>query len=302
MRRLLVGGAAALLLSGSLAGPASGAQVSGYDGSNPFNCVLQQAGLGTAFPDPDADPFCVEYDKTHQNVSEGGVVDFLAQEPARVAAAREKCFYYQRDHWRGSVVQSDGRTETYAWDGSYFYDRARGVGGAYVENFRIAGQAGDPTLLPGFPDEYRPFFGNGRGGVQTSEGFEVDARCQEQARRTNPYRRGGPGGGAPPGRGGGRGRGSSPRVRVSGVPRRCTSRSFRARIEVTSRISLRRVDVFLDGRRVARTTKARFGLRVHARRLAVGRHRLSVVAADRAGGRGRASARFSRCRRLRFAG
>ena len=76
-----------------------------FDGTIPFDCVLQQVGTGADFPDPDADPFCVEYDKRHQNVTQGGVVEFLSLEPARVAAASPKCFYFQRDHWTGSLVQ-----------------------------------------------------------------------------------------------------------------------------------------------------------------------------------------------------
>ena len=99
-----------------------------FDGTLPFDCVLQQAGTEAEFPDPDADPFCVEYDKRHQNVTELGVVEFLSLEPARVAAATPKCFYFQRDHWVGSIVQDDGRTETYSWDGSYYFDKAQGRG------------------------------------------------------------------------------------------------------------------------------------------------------------------------------
>ena len=79
----------------------------GWDGTNPFVCTLQQLGGGTDFPQPDADPFCVEYDKRHQNVTQLGVVQFLSLEPARVAAAGPKCFYFQRDHWVGYVVQGD---------------------------------------------------------------------------------------------------------------------------------------------------------------------------------------------------
>src|SRR5581483_7880357 len=67
------------------AAPAGAAKVVGWDGSNPFDCVTQNVGFGTNFPDPDADPFCVEFDKRRQNVTELGVVDFLSQEPARVA-------------------------------------------------------------------------------------------------------------------------------------------------------------------------------------------------------------------------
>jgi len=188
MRRLIGAGlaiAACLALATSAAGAPSG----GYDGSNPFECTIQNVAFGTDYPDPDADPFCVEFDKRRQNVTQLGLVDFLAQEPVRVAAASDKCFYWQTDHWRGSVVQEDGRTETYGWDGSYYFDKARGAGGVYVENFRIAGQKGDPTALPGFPADYRPYFGPGRGGFQYGGGeFDVDPRCVALAKRKKIYR------------------------------------------------------------------------------------------------------------------
>jgi hypothetical protein len=106
-----------------------------WDGSNPFRCALQDVGTGTAFPDPGADPFCVEFDKTTQNVTDLGLVEFLALEPARVAAASTKCFYYQVDHWTGSIVQGQP-PELWHWDGAYFFDKARAIGGVYVSNLR----------------------------------------------------------------------------------------------------------------------------------------------------------------------
>jgi hypothetical protein len=172
MRRAIVGALAALLC----AAPGATAQPQPYDGHNPFACTLQQVGTGTDFPFPDADPFCVEFDKTHQNVTELGIVDFISKEPARVAAASPKCFYFQRDHWTGSVV--DGQPpEAYHWDGSYFFDKARGLGGVYVENFRIGGQTGDPSQLPGFPADWKPYFSSGRGGVQSDDSVQADPRC-----------------------------------------------------------------------------------------------------------------------------
>ena len=168
----------------------------GYDGTNPFNCTLQELGGGTDFPEPKADPFCVEYDKRHQNVTKLGVAEFLSKEPARVTAAGPKCFYFQRDHWVGSVVQGDQQTQTYAWDGSYYYDKSKGTGGVYVENFSFNGKSGDPTTLPGFPSQYKPYFGNGRGGVQADNEVPVDPSCVEKAKRKDPYFHGGPGGGS----------------------------------------------------------------------------------------------------------
>lgn len=164
------------------AAPAAGAQ-SGfqpYFGEIPFRCELQQAGTGTAFPDPAADPFCVEYDKTQQNVTDLGVVAFALQEPARVAAALGKCFYFQRDHWTGSIVQGED-PETYNFDGNYFVDRGRGVAGGRVENLRVAGM--DPSSILAalqLPRGYEPFIGStGEGMIvngQTSLGM-AEPRC-----------------------------------------------------------------------------------------------------------------------------
>ena len=183
MRRAILGTLLVLLC----AAPAASAQPSPYDGTIPFSCTLQQLGGGTAFPDPHADPFCVEYDKTHQNVTQLGVVEFLSKEPARVAAASDKCFYFQRDHWTGSVVQGQ-QPETYHWDGSYFFDKARGTGGAYVENFRVGGQPMDPTKLPGFPAEYKQYFQGGKGGVQAGDTVQADPSCATK----NPHPGSGP--------------------------------------------------------------------------------------------------------------
>ncbi len=187
MRPLLAG--LCVVVVALCAAPAGAQQPSGgWDGSNPFRCTLQNVGFGTAFPQPDADPFCVEFDKSRQNVTELGVVEFATQEPARVAAASPKCFYYQTDHWRGSIVQGDPATETYGYDGSYFFDKARGAGGVAIKNFRVAGQQGDPTAVPGFPAEYRPYFGKGKGGFQFSgAGIDVEPRCVELAKRKPVY-------------------------------------------------------------------------------------------------------------------
>jgi len=144
------------------AAPASAQQpFAPYDGSIPFNCELQNVGTGTDYPHPEADPFCVEFDKTNQNVTDFGIVDFTSQEPARVAAASTKCFYFQRDHWTGSIVQGSS-PETWHWDGDYWFDRARGVGGVSVRNFRVGGQPQDAS--PYVPEAYKPYFSEGGGG------------------------------------------------------------------------------------------------------------------------------------------
>ena len=180
----------ALLVLAAVIGTSSAraAGPTGWDGTNPFVCTLQQLGGGTDVPQPDADPFCVEYDKRHQNVTELGVVQFLSLEPARVAAAGPKCFYFQRDHWVGYVVQGDPNTQTYAWDGSYFYDKSKGIGGVFVENFSFNGKSGDPTQVPGFPEAWKPYFGNGRGGVQSTGDVPLDPSCVAKAGQKDPHR------------------------------------------------------------------------------------------------------------------
>jgi hypothetical protein len=154
-----------------------------WDGVNPFQCELQQAGFDARGPQPEADPYCIEFDKRRQNVTQLGVVEFLGKEPERAAAASPKCFYFQSDHWRGSIVQEDASTKTYEWDGHYFFDKARGEGGVWVSNFNFGGQTGDPREIPGFPEEWKPFFGPGMGGFRTRNSIDPDPRCAERAKR-----------------------------------------------------------------------------------------------------------------------
>lgn len=162
-------------LPGSAAAPSTGP----YDGRLPFHCQVQRLGTGTDFPHPEADPFCVDYDKTHQNVDHLGVVDFLLHEPARFAAVSDKCFYYQRDHWRSALVQGDEATELYNWDGAYWYDKSTGAGGAFVEHFTVNNRSANPQAMPGFPSQYKKYFGYGRGGWQASSAVPVDPSCAD---------------------------------------------------------------------------------------------------------------------------
>jgi hypothetical protein len=170
---------------GGAAAVAAGPQPAPWDGVNPFRCELQNAGTGASVPHPEADPFCIEYDKRHQNIDQLGMVDFLSKEPARTALAVPKCFYFQSDHWRSSVVQSNGSTEIYQWDGHYFFNKATGEGGAWVTNFNINGHSGDPTALPGFPPQWGPDFGPGTGGFILNNSVQTDPSCVMQA-HSNP--------------------------------------------------------------------------------------------------------------------
>lgn len=178
------------LLVPTVASAATTQPLAPWDGSNPFNCVNQNVGTGTNFPDPDADPFCVEFDKTQQNVTDFGIADFLANEPARTAAAAPKCFYYQTDHWTGSIVQGSG-PEIWHWDGHYFFDKAKGIGGVSVHNFRIGGQPADFTAF--VPPAYQPYvYPGGGGGVIVTLETDPDPQCMAMvdtpAERARVYR------------------------------------------------------------------------------------------------------------------
>jgi hypothetical protein len=198
------------LAAAALAAPAP------WDGTNPFACELQQAGFEAQGPHPEADPYCVEFDKRRQNVTQLGIVEFFSKEPARVGAAADKCFYFQADHWRSAVVQDDGTTAIYEWDGKYFYDRAKGEGGAYVENFKVNGRTEDPGKVPGMPPEYAQHMGPGTGGTSFEQDGEVEERCVEKARREPVYAEAaGAGGGGAAG-----GFGTSPECRAPAVTSR----------------------------------------------------------------------------------
>ena len=187
-RNASLGAAIAFAIALNAASPA-GAQmpIAPWDGTNPFECQLQDVGTGTDVPDPGADPFCVKFDKTSQSLApDAGLIDFLANEPARVAAATPKCFYYQRDHWTGSVVQGEPPV-LWNWIGSYFYDKAKGIGGVHVRSFEVAGQPADVT--PYAPAEYQPYLEkHGGGGVMVAEATEADPNCADMAAERDVYR------------------------------------------------------------------------------------------------------------------
>jgi hypothetical protein len=181
MSRRIVGPAAALVVALVMAlapsAQAGSSLPTPWDGVNPFNCVVQNAGTGTQVPDPGADPYCVSFDKTNQNLTQLGIATFLLNEPTRTAAAVPKCFYFQEDHWRGSVIQSDGATKIYEFEGHYFFNKATGDGGAWITGFAVAGQTFDPTEIPGFPPTDGQYFGPGTGGVITHDDFDAVPQC-----------------------------------------------------------------------------------------------------------------------------
>ena len=76
---------------------------------------------------------------------------------------------------------------------------------------------------------------------------------------------------------------AAPKVSVAGVRRACISSAVRVRFSINTKTGLKSVRVTLDGKRVASTQKKRFTVAVNGRKLKAGRHRLVVVATDKAG-------------------
>jgi hypothetical protein len=110
--------------------------------------------------------------------------------------------------------------------------------------------------------------------------------------------------------GGGSGNGA-PGVQINGVPGtggptgttggpgggggRCTDSGFRAKIRIQDSSAMRKVEVFVDGNLIKRTTSKRFSVWVAIEGLRTGRNTIRVVAVDRDGRRGAASRNFHRC-------
>jgi hypothetical protein len=91
---------------------------------------------------------------------------------------------------------------------------------------------------------------------------------------------------------------ATPKVGVAGVRRACVSKAFSIRLSVgtASSLSVKRVTVKLDGKKIQTTTKKRFKLRVNAKKLKAGRHRLTITAVDTNGGVTTIRRTFSVCK------
>jgi hypothetical protein len=151
---------------------AQGVTFSAWDGTNPFRCTLQNAGTGTAVPNPNADPYCVIYDKTGQSVlPDLGILTFLSEEPARIQIAFNKCFYFQEDHWTGALVQGDPSTQLWNWVGHYYLDFATGSVGAYLQDFYL----GPPGAMSSLTF-----------GGQLTDVLPINPKCVARARRWPP--------------------------------------------------------------------------------------------------------------------
>ncbi|HEX6458908.1 MAG TPA: hypothetical protein VF032_08335 [Thermoleophilaceae bacterium] len=115
MRGALLAGV--LLLLAVFAAPAAG-QAQQWDGSNPFTCTLQNA---ASLQDPNADPFCVEYD--HSGIDATAIQQLLSDGPNQLAAVAGKCFLYRVDRFTSPL----GEVDT-----AMFANKATGTGGSAI--------------------------------------------------------------------------------------------------------------------------------------------------------------------------
>ncbi len=89
-----------------------------------------------------------------------------------------------------------------------------------------------------------------------------------------------------------------PTVTITNVPKACTRSNFKLKVKVSDAGGIDHTDVFLDGKRVKRSSKKSFSVAIRASRLTPRSHKIRVVATDNAGNSRTKKARFQRCERL----
>jgi hypothetical protein len=106
-----------------------------WDGSNPFTCTLQN---GDTPQDPNADPFCVEYDHSVSDPATGQaeLTALLTNGPSQLAAATNKCAVYRVDHWTSTLPPAE-------FDSAMFFNKATGTSGTAVTKATVP--------IPGLP-------------------------------------------------------------------------------------------------------------------------------------------------------
>jgi hypothetical protein len=93
---------------------------------------------------------------------------------------------------------------------------------------------------------------------------------------------------------------TKPKIRVSGVPKHCTSHNFKATVNVSDALGVT-TDVSLDGAAVKHTTKKSFTAAINVKGVVAGSHTIKVVSRDAAGNVRVKKVRFARCTPLAVA-
>jgi hypothetical protein len=86
-----------------------------------------------------------------------------------------------------------------------------------------------------------------------------------------------------------------PTVTITNVPKACTRSNFKLKVKVSDASGISHTDVFLDGKRVKRSSKKSFSVAIPAKSLPSGGHTIRVVATDNAGNSRVKKASFQRC-------
>jgi ice-binding like protein len=104
---------------------------------------------------------------------------------------------------------------------------------------------------------------------------------------------------------------AAPIVTITGLPKpgpkgstQCIARNFKLHLTVAAPNAISSTDVFLDGKRIKRSSMASFAVTIKAKGLSPGPHKIRVVTRDAAGNTRVARARFKRCgtARIKFTG
>lgn len=115
--------AGALILAAAFASPAVAQVPQQWDGSNPFTCTVQN---GKSLTDPNADPYCVEYD--HSLTDTQTIANLLTNGPNQLAAIANKCFLYEVDRFATPLGEVDI---------AMFVNKATGTGGSAITHSPI---------------------------------------------------------------------------------------------------------------------------------------------------------------------
>ncbi|MGZ5357158.1 MAG: ice-binding family protein [Solirubrobacterales bacterium] len=86
-----------------------------------------------------------------------------------------------------------------------------------------------------------------------------------------------------------------PTLTITNIPQECTRTNFKLKVAVSDRSGINHTDVFLDGKRVKRSSKKSFTVKIKANDLQPKRHQIRVVATDNAGNSRVRKASFQRC-------
>ena len=82
---------------------------------------------------------------------------------------------------------------------------------------------------------------------------------------------------------------------ITNVPKQCTRTDFKLKVKVSDASGIDHTDVFLDGKRIKRSSKKSFSATIRAKGLSPGRHKIRVVSTDNAGNTRTRKASFQVC-------